>query len=86
MPQPWPADGRSRAVLNWFGKGVRLKSIAQSILHANLIPSCPFADLFGGKGRAWLRSQYLPDDEREAVERHVEEYNHLSEAVQGGGT
>lgn len=62
---------------------VRLKSIVQSILHANLIPRCPHADLFGGKGRTWLRAQYLPEDEQEAVARHIEEYDRLSEALKG---
>ena len=28
------------------------------------------ADLFGGKGRTWLRAQVLPEDERVAIERH----------------
>lgn len=60
---------------------VRLKSIVQSILHANLIPRCPHADLFGGKGRAWVRAQYLPEDELDAVEQHIQEYDRLSEAL-----
>ncbi len=48
-----------------------------------MVPQCPFADLFGGKGRTWLRAQYLPDDEREAVDRHAEECDRLSEALKG---
>jgi transposase len=39
----------------------------QSILHRNLIPRCPAADLFGTKGRAWLATQDLPADEHQAV-------------------
>ena len=62
---------------------VRLKSIVQSILHANLIPRCPHADLFGGKGRAWLRAQDLPGDEQEAVEQHIQEYHRLTEVLKG---
>jgi transposase len=42
----------------------RLKNQAQSILHRNLVPRCPAADLFGRKGRAWLQEQELPADER----------------------
>jgi transposase len=38
----------------------RLKNQVQSILHRNLIPRCPAADLFGHKGRAWLAAQDLP--------------------------
>jgi transposase len=45
----------------------RLKNQVQSILHRNLIPRCPAADLFGRKGRAWLAAQDLPRDEHQAV-------------------
>ena len=57
----------------------RLKNIIQSILHAHLIPSCPHADLCGGKGRAWLSGQIAPEDERLAIERHLREFNRLGE-------
>lgn len=57
----------------------RLKTILQSILHAHLIPPCPHADLLGPKGRAWLLSRELPEDERDAIERHVRERDRLSE-------
>nr|MBA3587431.1 IS110 family transposase [Chloroflexota bacterium] len=90
LPEVWIPDAatlaRRRQVTRrrqLVRQRVRLKSIVQSVLHANLIPPCPFADLFGGKGRAWLRAQYLPDDEREAVDRHIEEYDRLSEALKG---
>jgi transposase len=90
LPEVWIPDAetlaRRRQVTRrrqLVRQRVRLKSIVQSILHANLIPPCPFADLFGGKGRPWLRAQHLPDDEREAVDRHVEEYDRLSEALKG---
>ena len=45
----------------------RLKNQVQSILHRNLVPRCPAADLFGVKGRAWLAAQDLPQDEHQAV-------------------
>jgi transposase len=45
----------------------RLKNQVQSILHRNLVPRCPAADLFGNKGRAWLATQDLPRDEQQAV-------------------
>src|SRR4051794_14068476 len=57
----------------------RLKTIAQSILHAHLVPPCPHADLFGPKGRAWLLAQPLPPDESDAVARHLREYDRLTE-------
>jgi transposase len=45
----------------------RLKNQVQAILHRNLLPRCPAADLFGKKGRAWLAEQPLPIDEEIAV-------------------
>ncbi len=45
----------------------RLKNQVQAILHRNLRPRCPAADLFGKKGRAWLGEQPLPPDEEIAV-------------------
>ena len=50
-----------------------------SILHAHLIPKCPHADLFNRSGREWLARQPLPEDEREAVIRHVRELDRLGE-------
>jgi transposase len=43
----------------------------QAILHRNLVARCPFADLFGVKGRCWLNDQHLPPDEHHAVEALV---------------
>jgi len=57
----------------------KLNTIAQSILHAHLVPPCPHADLFGPKGRAWLLAQPLPADEGEAIHRHLREYDRLTE-------
>jgi hypothetical protein len=45
-----------------------LKNQVQAILHRNLIPRSPAADLFGIKGRCWLANQPLPADEEFAVE------------------
>lgn len=33
----------------------------------------------GPKGRAWLLAQILPDDESAAIERHLREYDRLTE-------
>lgn len=57
----------------------RIKNEVHGILHAHLIPKCPHADLFNGRGRVWLNAQPLPDDERLAVERHVRELDRLGE-------
>src|SRR3954468_21920811 len=45
----------------------RLKNQMHAILHRNLVPRCPAADLFGHKGRRWLSAQDLPPDERAAA-------------------
>ncbi len=90
LPEVWIPDAvtlaRRRQVTRrtqLVRQRVRLKSIVQSLLHANLIPRCPHADLFGGKGRTWLRAQYLPEDEQEAVAQHIEEYDRLTEVLKG---
>jgi transposase len=90
LPEVWIPDeatlARRRQVTRrtqLVKQRVRLKSIVQSVLQAHLVPRCPHADLFGGRGRAWLRAQYLPDDEREAVDRHINEYDRLTEAQKG---
>jgi transposase len=56
-----------------------LKTMIQAILHAHLVPQCPHADVAGPKGRAWLLVQILPDDEVAAIERHLREYDRLTE-------
>ncbi len=57
LPEVWIPDeatlARRRQVTrrNQLVKSrVRLKAIVHSILHAHLVPRCPHADLFGGKG------------------------------------
>jgi transposase len=57
----------------------RIKNEVHAILHAHLIPPCPHADLFGGLGRAWLGTQPLPQDEQDAIERHLRELDRLGE-------
>ena len=86
LPEVWLADPKTLASRRQVTRReqvtrqrVRLKTIAQSILHAHLLPQCPHADLFGVRGRAWLMAQDLPADERAAVERHLREYDRLGE-------
>lgn len=57
----------------------RIKNEVHAILHAHLISKCPHADLFNGRGRAWLMRQPVPNDERAAIERHVRELDRLAE-------
>src|SRR4051812_32668765 len=74
LPAVWVADENTQARRRQVARRAhlvrqrtRLKNQVQSILHRNLIPRCPAADLFGIKGRRWLAEQELPADERQAV-------------------
>jgi transposase len=57
----------------------RIKNEVHAILHAHLIPKCPHADLFNRPGQQWLARQRMPDDEREAIDRHLRELDRLGE-------
>lgn len=86
LPEVWVPDAKTQALRRQVTRRnqivrqrVRLKTITQSILQAHLLPQCPHADLFGNRGRNWLLAQHLPPDEREAVERHMREYDRLGD-------
>jgi transposase len=75
LPSVWVADQATQALRRQVARRAhivrqrtRLKNQVQSILHRNLIPRCPAADLFGIKGRVWLGRQPLPPDEELAVQ------------------
>ncbi len=87
LPEVWIPDAATQARRRQVTRRkqlvksrARLKAIVQSILHAHLAPRCPHTDLFGGKGRAWLRAQVLPEDERVSIECHLEEYDRQTAA------
>jgi transposase len=86
LPEVWMADDVTQALRRQVTRRnqivrqrTRLKNIIQSILHAHLIPACPAANLFGRKGRIWLSAQHIPEDERQAIERHMREIDRLGE-------
>ncbi|MGY3690173.1 transposase [Bradyrhizobium sp. USDA 3240] len=86
VPQIWTPDAETERKRRLVARRyqvvrhrTRLKNEVHSILHAHLIPKCPHADLFNGRGRAWLAAQPLPDDERAAIDRHVRELDRLAE-------
>ena len=86
LPEVWVPDARTQALRRQVTRRnqivrqrVRLKTITQSILQAHLAPQCPYADLFGIRGHSWLMAQHLPSDERDAMERHVREYDRLGD-------
>ena len=75
LPPVWIADEATQALRRQVARRAhivrqrtRLKNQVQSILHRNLVPKPPVADLFGIRGRCWLANQPLPPDEELAVE------------------
>lgn len=86
LPEVWVPDQRTMRLRRQVTRRnqvvrqrVRLKTMIQAILHAHLVPQCPHADIAGPKGRVWLMAQLLPDDEAAAIERHLREYDRLTE-------
>jgi transposase len=74
LPPVWMPDAQTAALRRQVQRRAhivkqrtRLKNQVQAILHRNLVPRCPAADLFGIKGRAWLVEQQLPADEQAAA-------------------
>jgi transposase len=75
LPSVWIADEETQSLRRQVARRAhivrqrtRLKNQVQAILHRNLVPRCPAADLFGHKGRRWLAEQELPLDERRSAE------------------
>lgn len=90
LPEVWTPDAATERLRRLVARRnqvvrhrTRLKNAVHSILHAHLVPRCPHADLFNRAGRAWLARQVLPDDERQAAERHVREFDRLAEDLAG---
>jgi transposase len=86
LPEVWVPDQQTMSLRRQVTRRnqvvrqrVRLKTMIQAILHAHLVPQCPHADISGPKGRVWLLAQILPDDESAAIERHLREYDRLTE-------
>lgn len=86
LPAIWTPDARTERLRRLVARRyqivrhrTRIKNEVHAILHAHLIPRCPHADLFNGRGRAWLERQPLPDDEQAAISRHVRELDRLAE-------
>jgi transposase len=86
LPMVWMPDPNTEALRRQVARRTqlvrhrtRLKNEIHSVLHAHLIPRCPYADLFGKKGRAWLAQQSLPKDELCAVEQRLREIDRHGE-------
>jgi transposase len=74
LPAVWRPDPATSALrrqvlrrAHLVRQRTRLKNQVHAILHRNLVPRCPAADLFGHKGRTWLAGQKLPPDELSAA-------------------
>ena len=86
LPEIWTPDAATERLRRLVARRyqvvrhrTRLKNEVHAILHAHLIPKCPHADLFNGRGRAWLSRQPVPDDEQDAIERHIRDLDRLAE-------
>jgi len=86
LPEVWVPDERTERLRRCVARRnqvvrhrTRIKNEVHGILHAHLIPKCPHADLFNGRGRVWLDGQVFPDDERAAIVRHIREIDRLAE-------
>ena len=93
LPEVWVPDAeteRRRRLVTRRNQVVRhrtrVKNEIHAILAAHLVPPCPHAKLFNGPGRAWLAKQVLPDDERDAIERHwrrLDGSERLAQVIEG---
>lgn len=88
LPPVWLPDEDTHALRRQVARRAhivrhrtRLKNQVQAILHRNLVPRCPAADLFGHKGRAWLGEQDLPPDERQAVQALLRQLDFYGEEL-----
>lgn len=61
LPEIWTPDAATERMRRLVARRyqvvrhrTRIKNEVHAILHAHLIPKCPHADLFNGRGRAWL--------------------------------
>jgi transposase len=88
LPSVWLADDQTHALRRQVARRAhivrqrtRLKNRVQAILHRNLVPRCPAADLFGHKGRAWLAQQDLPADELQAVDALLRQLDFYGEEL-----
>ena len=84
LPEIWTPDAQTERKRRLAARRyqivrhrTRIKNEVHAILHSHLILPCPHTDLFNQGGRAWLGRQDLPDDEREAIDRHLRELDRL---------
>jgi len=88
LPEVWTPDQRTQALrrqvarrTQFVRQRVRLKNLIQSVLHAHLVPPCPHGNLVGISGRRWLTKQRLPEDERIAIDRHLNQIDQIEASL-----
>jgi transposase len=71
VPVVWVPDERTRALRRLIARRrglvkrrTQVKNEAQAVLHRNLVERPKIADLFGTKGRSWLATVRVADDEQ----------------------
>jgi transposase len=86
LPEIWTPDAATERMRRLVARRyqvvrrrTRIKNEVHAIQHAYLIPKCPHADLFNRRGLYWLSRQPLPEDEQDAIRRHVTELDRLGE-------
>ena len=71
LPEVWVPDAKTRRWRSLLAHRMELtkvqtmwKNRAHSIFHRNLVTEPPVGDLFGARGRRWIKSAELPADQR----------------------
>lgn len=88
LPAVWRPDEQTRALRRWLSRRARLvrsrtraKNEVHAVLQRNLKGRPPASDLFGRRGRSWLGSLELADDERATVDGCLREIDFLGEEI-----
>jgi transposase len=88
IPKVWVGDDRIRALRRLVSRRrglvkrrTQIKNEVAAVLHRNLKPRPPVADLFGKRGRVWLADQQLPIDERLTVDACVRQLDFIGEEL-----
>jgi transposase len=84
----WQPDETTRALRRRVARRAglvanrtRSKNTVLAVLHRNLKPRPPMADLFGVAGRAWLADQTVPEDERDTIDGALRQIDFLTEEI-----
>jgi transposase len=88
LPSVWQPDETTQMLRRLVARRARLvrqrtrlKNQVHATLHRNLISGCPATDLFGKRGRSWLKQIPLPTDERDALESNLRVLDLLGEEL-----